>query len=54
MTTISISDGSEVYVNPMNRYNAYSKEFFKPYPMAFVQLGTRVIGNLLPLFYDMD
>lgn len=54
MTTISISDGSEVYVNPMNRYNAYSKEFFKPYPMAFVQLGTRVTGNLLPLFYDMD
>lgn len=53
MTVIG-SDGSEMYVNPMNRYNAFGKEFFKPYPMAFVLLGARITGNLYPLFYDMD
>lgn len=53
MTTIGY-DNSEVYVNPMNRYGATSKEFFKPYPMAFVLGGVGFNGNLNPLFYDMD
>lgn len=53
MTTMGY-DGSEVYVNPMNRYSASSKEFFKPYPMAFVLGGTRPGSNVYPLFYDMD
>lgn len=53
MTTMGY-DGSEAYVNPMNRYNANSNEFFKPYPMAFVMLGANYLGNLHPLFYDMD
>ncbi len=53
MTTLGY-DGSEVYVNPMNRYSATSKEFFKPYHMAFVLGGTRPTGNVYPLFYDMD
>lgn len=47
-------DGAEVYVNPMNRYSASSKDFFKPYPMAFVLGGTRPGYNIYPLFYDMD
>lgn len=51
--TIVGSDGSEIYVNPMNRY-LNSKDFFKPYPMAFVLGGTRYSGNVYPLFYDMD
>ena len=54
MTTIGLNDGIEIYVNPMNRYNAYSSEYFKPYPLAFVLLGTRYTGNIYPLFYDMD
>lgn len=45
-------DGTETYPNPMNHYG--DKKFFKPYPMAFVQLGTFPTGNILPLFYDMD
>ncbi len=51
MTTIGY-DNSETYVNAMNHYG--DKKFFKPYPMAFVQLGTRPTGNIYPLFYDMD
>lgn len=54
MTTIALVDGSEVYVSPINHYSTSSKEYFKPYPMAFVLLGTRYLGNLYPLFYDMD
>lgn len=48
----SVMNNSEVYVNPMNHYG--DKKFFKPYPMAFVLLGTRPTANIYPLFYDMD
>lgn len=54
MTTVTHSENPEIYVNPMNRYEATSKEFFKPYPMAFVLGGAGINGNLNPLFYDMD
>lgn len=54
MTTVSLIDGSEVYITPINRYNTSNKEYFKPYPMAFVLLGVGPTNNVCPLFYDID